>query len=1059
MKRIRCCNWFGLVTLTSVLLATSPGGRTANAAPAPEARPRIASIQLDSFDVIVTVQVPEGVRKVTLESRPRLGAGNWTPRAVQRLEGQGGQLVFRLARSAALELLRVRGDAEEPLPAGYYSGPTTFNGQTSEGTASQSPFATWRMLDANGPAAPEAGGGTAAREVVESDIWVIRDQTLYFFNQYRGLQIIDLTTPDHPVVTGRFPLPAAGEQMYLLGERHVALLARAGCTWGPDQGSQVLLLEVVAGQPRLLRSLPIPGHIQESRLVGSALYVASQTYRAVTLPPDPDNGRATGSEIWEYGSQISSFDLSDPAAPVARSTFWYPGYGHVVAATDRFLFVGLQAPNDWWQTEIRLLDIASPDGTMVPTATVRPAGRVADKFKLNLNGDVFTVISHVWRWGGRDETVSVLETFSLADAAQPRRLGEIRVGRGEALFATRFDGDRAYLVTFERIDPLWIVDLRDPANPRLLGELEVPGWSTYIQPLGDRLVTVGIASETNWQVAVSLFDVRDPAHPALLAKVPLGENHSWSEANYDEKAFTVLPDAGLILVPYQGYTQQGYASRVQLIELTADTLTARGVIEHALQPRRATLHGERILSLSGRELLVVDATDRDHPGVTHTTELAWPVDRLFAVDDHLVEIERGLSWAYEPTPTVRVVATADPETILARLALPRPESVVGATRIGRYLHVLQAQATSWFLPVPEGGENADQPPAPVPNLFLTVLDLAALPALSVVGTAEVALENMGWLSDLQAFNPSPDVLVWAGGASGWWRGPWLGGVALDARGLWPWWGGGAGGQFFAFDIHDPTAPRFASLTRLAEDADAWGFSAVHQAGELLFVSHQRSDFIESWHPPGASPDQIRGQWVSRYYLSVLDFTDPFFPTVRPPANLPGQLAALSHRGAVLYTTGPHWDRQGQTDWTQFLDALAYDGVQASLITSLKLGSDGAVQSVAIGDHLVLARYESTQQTTVLETWRLTDPGVLTQVGLAKQPGYPNRLLHATPLLLLNTAQEVSVYDATDPARLTRLGSAVPDGCLYPDLSAGVALTGPHVFLPLGDYGILRIEWR
>ncbi|MBE7501269.1 MAG: beta-propeller domain-containing protein [Verrucomicrobiales bacterium] len=1060
MKRNRCCNWFWLVTLTSVLLATPLGGRTAKADPAPEARPHITSIQFDTHDVIVTVQVPDGLRKVTLESRPRLGAGNWTPRAVQRLDGQGGELVFRLAHSAALELLRVRGDAEEPLPAAYYSGPTTFNGQTSEGTAGQSPFTTWRMLDANGPAAPEAGGGgTASREVVESDIWVIRGQTLYFFNQYRGLQIIDLTTSDHPVVTGTFPLPAAGEQMYVLGDRYLVLLARAGCTWGPDQGSQVLLLEVVAGQPRLLRSLPVPGHIQESRLVGSALYVASQTYRAVSLPPQPDDGRGTASESWEYGSQVSSFDLSDPAAPVARSTFWYPGYGHVVAATDRFLFVGLQVPNNWWQTEIRLLDIASPDGTMVPTATVRPAGRVADKFKLNLNGEVFTVISHVWRWGGRDETVSVLETFSLADAAQPRRLGEIRVGRGEALFATRFDGDRAYLVTFERVDPLWIVDLRDPANPRLLGELEVPGWSTYIQPLGDRLVTVGIASETNWQVAVSLFDVRDPAQPALLAKVPLGEDHSWSEANYDEKAFTVLPDAGLILVPYQGYTQQGYASRVQLIELTSDTLTARGVIEHALQPRRATLHGERILSLSGRELLVVDATDRDHPEVTHTTELAWPVDRLFALDDHLVEIERGLSWANEPSPTVRVVATADPETILSRLALPRPENVVGATRSGRHLYVLQSQATSWFFAVPEGGQDPDQPPVPVPNLFLTVLDLAALPALSLVGTAEVALENSGWLSDLQAFTPRPGVLVWAGGASGWWRGPWLGGVALDARGLWPWWGGGAGGQFFAFDIRDPAAPRFASLTRLAEDADAWGFSTVHQAGELLFVSHQRSDFIESWHPPGASPDQIRGQWVSRHYLSVLDFTDPFVPTVRPPVNLPGQLAALSHGGAVLYTTGPHWDRQGQTDWTPFLDVLAYDGVEASLITSQKLGSDGAAQSVAINDHLVLARYESSRQTTVLETWRLTDPGVLTQVGLAQQPGYPNGLLHAAPLLLLNTAQEVSVYDATDPARLIRQATAVPDGCLYPDLSAGVAIDGPHIFLPLGDYGVLRIDWH
>jgi hypothetical protein len=1049
------------LTLTSGLLAAPRPSPAVEGPATPETQPRIAAIQLDAHDVVVTVRVPAGLKKVTVESRLRLGAGNWTPRAVQRLAGQGGELVFRLARSAALELLRVRGDAEEPLPARYYEGPSTFNGQASEGTAAHPPAAAWRLLDATGPAVPEAGAGGDAspRAVVESDIWVIRGHTLYFFNQYRGLQVINLETPDHPVVTGTLALPAAGEQMYVLGDRQVALLARAGCTWGPDEGSQVLLLELVAGQPRLLHSLPIPGHIQESRLVGSALYVASQTYRAVTPPPDPADGRVTPGEQWEYGSMLSSFDLSDPAAPVARTSLWYPGYGHVVAATDRFLFVGLQVPDNWWQTEIRILDIASPDGTMLPAATVRPAGRVADKFKLNLNGDVFTVISHVWRWAGREETVSVLETFSLADAAHPRRLGEIRVGRGEALFATRFDGDRAYLVTFERVDPLWIVDLRDPSNPRLLGELEVPGWSTYIQPLGDRLVTVGIASETNWQVAVSLFDVRDPAQPALLAKVPLGENYSWSEATDDEKAFTVLPDAGLILVPYQGDTEQGYASRVQLIDLGPDTLTARGVIEHALQPRRATLHGERILSLSGRELLVVDATDRDHPEVTHTTELAWPVDRLFAVNDHLVEIELGQSWANEPTPGIRVVATADPETVLARLALPQPQSVVGTTRVGTHLYVLQAQATSWFVGVPEAGAADDEPPAPLPNLFLTVLDLAALPALSIVGTTEVALEGVGWLSDLQAFNPRPGVLVWAGGSSGWWRGPWGLDVAMDVRGFWPWWSGGASGQFFAFDVSDPAAPRFASFTRLAEDADAWGFSTVYQAGELLYASHQRSSFIESWHPAGASPDQVRGQWVSRHYLSVLDFTDPDVPTLRPPVDLPGQLAALSHGGAVLYTTGPHWDSQGQTDWTQFLDVLAYDGVEASLITSHKLGPDGAAQLATINDHVVLARYDSTQQTTTLETWRLTDPGVLTQVGVVKQPGYPNRLLYEAPLLFLSAASEVSVYDATDPARLTLQARAVPDGCLYPNLAAGVAIAGPRVFLPLGDYGVLTFELR
>src|SRR5262249_55661580 len=147
------------------------------------------------------------------------------------------------------------------------------------------------------------------------------------------------------------------------------------------------------------------------------------------------------------------------------------------------------------------------------------------------------------------------------------------------------------------------------------GQLEVPGWSTYIEPLGSRLVAIGINDTNDWRVAVSLFDVHDPAKPALLSKVPLGVNYSWSEASYDEKAFAVLPDAGLILVPYQGYETNGYANRVQLIDLGSDSLTPRGTIEHSFQPRRATLQNDRIYSISGKQLLTVQASDRDHPEV------------------------------------------------------------------------------------------------------------------------------------------------------------------------------------------------------------------------------------------------------------------------------------------------------------------------------------------------------------------------------------------------------------------------------------------------------------
>src|SRR5258708_27773824 len=161
------------------------------------------------------------------------------------------------------------------------------------------------------------------------------------------------------------------------------------------------------------------------------------------------------------------------------------------------------------------------------------AGRVPDKFKLNYTNSVFTSISEDWRWITGQGPITKLETFRLPD---PRsmgpggisKLGELELGSGEQLHATRFDGNLVYVVTFFQIDPLWVVDLSDPAKPHIAGSVNVPGWSSYIAPQGDRLVTVGVESHP---VAVSLFDVPNPTQPTLLGHLILGGNYSWGDAN------------------------------------------------------------------------------------------------------------------------------------------------------------------------------------------------------------------------------------------------------------------------------------------------------------------------------------------------------------------------------------------------------------------------------------------------------------------------------------------------------------------------------------------------
>ena len=706
-----------LIAILALLVGITPV-TAAPENPDSPAKPEIVSIQFDGGEVVVTVRVPKGIKKVTLEGRPRLGSGNWTPRAIKRVDGTGGLLVFRLASSKSNELLRVRGDEKETLPAAFYKGTTEFNGQVENGS-------NVAMVEDGGVPEPgrendlnssdeksEVDGG-GSREVVESDIWSFHKNKLYFFNNLRGLQVIDLSDKANPVIKGMLPMPASGEQMYMLGDDHVILLARDGCNWwGNSAESQAIIVNVSNDTPTVVGSVPVKGYIRESRLVGTALYIASQVYRQTEVV----NKNGSISMRWEHGTQVSSFDVKNPSKPSARDTLFYNGYNNDIYATDKFLFVSTAVPKQYYKTDLRCIDISAPDGSMKEAATIRTAGRVADKFKMRLAKGTLTVISETFNRNGNNNRArweTTLETFSLANPDKPEALGELRLAKGERLFATRFDADRVYIVTYERIDPLWIVDLSDPREPVIKGELEVPGWSTYIQPLGDRLVSIGVDDTDNKRrVAVSLFDVSDVTKPRLFDKVTMGDRWSWSEAQYDEKAFTVLPHAGLILVPYQGYEGTGYAKKVQIIDLNEKTLKKRGVIEHALQPRRATEYQDFIMSISGQELLSVDATNRDKPVVKGKIELAWFVDQIIPVGDYLLQLARGSNWYFgeQRGPSLRVAAKADPDDALGSLILEHNAYLSGATVRGDKLYLLQTQSyhAANPKPVPEKGEEGDE---------------------------------------------------------------------------------------------------------------------------------------------------------------------------------------------------------------------------------------------------------------------------------------------------------------------------------------------------------------
>lgn len=119
------------------------------------------------------------------------------------------------------------------------------------------------------------------------------------------------------------------------------------------------------------------------------------------------------------------------------------------------------------------------------------------------------------------------------------------LGETERVYSVRFVGEMAYVVTFRQIDPFYVLDLSDPSNPELKGELKIPGYSSYLHPVSDDTI-LGIGKEGS-KVKLSLFDVSDPSDPQEVSKYMLDEY--WSEAVNNHHAFLLDKRHEVFFIP------------------------------------------------------------------------------------------------------------------------------------------------------------------------------------------------------------------------------------------------------------------------------------------------------------------------------------------------------------------------------------------------------------------------------------------------------------------------------------------------------------------------------
>lgn len=210
-------------------------------------------------------------------------------------------------------------------------------------------------------------------------------------------------------------------------------------------------------------------------------------------------------------------------------------------------------------------------------------GRIIGRYAMSEHEGVLRIATTLDSWtGGTDTSESVLYTLEETDDGLVP-LGQVGgLGRGEQIYAVRYFGDTGYVVTFRQVDPLYVLDLSDPASPAVTGELKITGYSAYLHDAGDdRLIGVGQEASADGQTVgaqVSLFDVADPAAPAKLdGHVVAG---AWSQTEWDPQAFLFWADTGQVVVPLETAT----GSSALVVRLGDDTVTEQGRITRTEAP-------------------------------------------------------------------------------------------------------------------------------------------------------------------------------------------------------------------------------------------------------------------------------------------------------------------------------------------------------------------------------------------------------------------------------------------------------------------------------------------
>lgn len=963
-----------------------------------------------------------------------------------------------LASLGALGLSACQQPEEERIPGDFVSDdPTAGNDDGSNGTFSGEDEAGEGTDggDSGDDGDPQDGGDEVV--ITEADIVQMEGDRLYALSPYSGLTVVDMTNPDLLRSLGTWETDAEPFEMYVEAGQVFMMFNDYGFwswdedtdQWNYDSSSRLVALDasnpsdiVVEGE------FTLPGRIQDSRRIGDVLYL-------VTMQD---------GYCWDCADEqqtvVTSLDVSNEAYPIVvdQIAFSAPDeswdWQRSVEASDERMYV---ASRTWaWEgmgSFIDVIDISAGDGTLVAGAQVEVTGGVFSRWQMNEHDGVLRVVSQ----NGQDNPL--IETFTIESSQSivPLGSGEVVMPIPESLRSVRFDGDRAYAITAEQTDPLFTIDLTDPANPQQVGELEIPGWVYHMEARGDEVLALGFdPGNPEGGINVSLFDVSVFNAPALRRRVHFGGD--WASFAEDQnrihKAFSILEDEQMLLVPHEGWSSNedgvgcsgNYRSGVQIIDWKDNDLTLRGRVPSHGRARRAFTHRDRIVTLSDQQLATFEYADRDAPQARDSLQMAVQVDNLVRAGDVWVRMARD--W-WTNSQTLELVSIADPTS-------PEP---LGVIELGG------ADSCNWTW---------------IEGVF--AVDDHVFVVQTVEDWSEENYSQTSRVIAIDISNPSAPVIVDeidVPGQRGWGVGQ-LANISTQSN-----WMVQHGEHLAVLTQGEQSDESSVHVIDLSDPANlALSATLDRPEGQTQGELSVMSDTIVSWHtePVPNVPGKVR------FYFDRLDLDGE--PQWANEVNVPGIIVAYDAPSGRAFTIDfaitevaldeeacwmhpKHWTFDWDDDYEsgtcklidRTLEQLDIADGQAFLVASIDIEGDAGLDQLFATNERIFARTD--KSTWNEDTWEQFQDTELVIVDVASSDAAIHRIdgedlgyswwitaaIDERAVIQQNYG-EIGLLDASELDQPEFQSSALPSwgGCYSP------VIDGETVYCPMGQYGLESVDW-